>query len=124
MAIIRFSSEEFFELGVRFSGRWSEETLEKTCNATKEERLTDHLYASSKTITEIYRDIQSPDLGEFQIKKPDPVDFLAAFHFLKKHPTKSRQAGFIGCTEKAALVKAWRYLRAFQKLKEKKVSCQ
>ena len=48
-------------------------------------------------------------------------DFLGAFFFLKKYPDKIEQASFLGCTEKAGGVKTWRYVRAIQALKEKKI---
>ena len=69
----------------------------------------------------MFCDIQHPDLGEHQIEKPDAVDFMAAFHFPKKYPTKDAQGGFCGFSGKRGLEKAWKHVRTFQALKEKKV---
>lgn len=89
---------------------------------TRKEKFLDFFYASPKTIKQIFRDIQHQDLGENRIEKPDPCDFLGAFYFLKKYPTKQSQAGFLACSARVALPKAaWQYVRAIQALKEKTI---
>ena len=85
-------------------------------------RLKDFCYASTKTLEDLYRDIQNPELGEFQIKNPNPVDLIHTLYFLKKYPTAHEFSGRSGAgTEKTVLNKAWRYIRAFQALKERKI---
>ena len=66
-------------------------------------------YVNPRTAKEIFWDIQHPDLGEHQIKNPNPGDFLGVLYFLKKYPTKKSQASFIGCSDKHGLPKAWKY---------------
>ena len=79
------------------------------------------LSCSKETMSELFEAIQDPSLGEHRIKKPNPSDFLAGLYFLKIYPKKSGQAGFAGRTEKTGLENAWKYVRAFQALKEQKV---
>jgi DNA polymerase III alpha subunit len=118
--VLRFSKNEFAELGLKVGSNWSHQTIEKS--SYKMNRLKDFYFASPRTMREMFRDIQHADLGKFQINNPTPRDFLAAFYFLKKYPTKISQAAYLEVTEKYGLKKAWRYVYAIQALKEKKVS--
>ena len=70
MVLFSFPEEEFLNLGLATASNWT--NLEKTCLNTKTERFKSFFFASTKTVAELYRDIQHPDLGEHQIKKPDP----------------------------------------------------
>ena len=69
----------------------------------------------------MFEAIQNPELGECRIEEPQPRELLAALHFFLKYPTKIAQAAFLGTSEKPALEKAWRYVRAFQALKKEKI---
>jgi hypothetical protein len=122
MVALRCSKEEFVHLGLRMASNWSEQTIENSSYKINKERMKDFYYASPRTLREIYRDIQHEDLGDCQIKEPSPREFLAAFYFLKKYPTKIAQAALVGVTEKYGLTKAWRYVTAIRALKEKKAS--
>ena len=95
---IKFSKKDFLKLGIALAGNWSDEQVKRMGLTCKLGHFTDRFYADPKTMKEIFRDIQHPDLGEHCIKKPDPIDFLGAFHFLKKYPTKQTQAGFVACS--------------------------
>lgn len=83
--------------------------------------FTDRFYASPKTLKQIFRDIQHPDLNEHRIPEPDLQQFLSTFYFLKKYPTKESQAGFAALSGKHSLLIAWKYVKAIQALKEKKI---
>jgi hypothetical protein len=122
MAILKFSKNDFVQLGLQLASNWSNAAIERCSYTTNKGRMNDFYFASPRTLKEIFRDIQHPDLGKFQIKKPSPREFLAAFYFLKKYPTKIDQAGYLGCNEKYGLQKAWKYVESIQALKEKKVS--
>jgi hypothetical protein len=121
--MVRFSfpPDDFMKIGLELGGNWSEKSLGRTCDKTKKERLAEFFFVSKETMSELFEAIQDPSLGECCIAKPNPLDFLAGLYFLKMYPKKSGQAGFAGCTEKAGLEKAWKYVRAFQALKEQKV---
>jgi hypothetical protein len=67
-------------------------------------------------------DIQDPDLDDARISNPNPRHLLSALYYLKKYPTKHDLAAFLDSTEKTALGRAHRYVKAIQALKEKKVS--
>ena len=123
--MVRFSlpPDEFMVIGLDLGGNWSKKALGRTCERTKEERLAEFFFVSKETMAELFEAIQDKSLGQFCIKKPKPIDFLAALYFLKMYPKKSGQAGFSGYTEKTGLKKAWKYVHAFQALKDKKVSC-
>jgi hypothetical protein len=122
--MVRFSlpPDEFLNIGLRLGGNWSEKSLDRTCQKTKEERLGEFFFVSKETMSELFEAIQDPLLGDSCIEKPNPIDFLAGLYFLKMYPKKSGQAGFAGCAEKDGLKKAWRYVKAFQALKPQKVS--
>lgn len=119
--IIKFSEKDFLQLGLTLGGHWSDEYIAAMGARAIKDHFQDRFYAHPKTITGIFHDIQHEDLGINAIITPDPIDFLGAFYFLKKYPTKLSQSGFLGCSEKYGLVKAWRYVRAIQALKEKKI---
>eukprot|EP00980_Cylindrotheca_fusiformis_P026122 scaffold15422_cov39-Cylindrotheca_fusiformis.AAC.1 len=102
-------------------GNWSDSQIQRMSMKDKEGHFRDRFYAHPRTFREMYRDIQHPDLGERCIKKPNARDFLSAFYFLKVYPTEKSLAGFNGCSNKHGLVKAWKYLRAIQALKGKKI---
>ena len=118
---LQFSKEYFNELGLMLGGNWSDSTISNMSCKARTAYFVDFFYVSPRTATDVYRDIQHPDLGENQIKKPDPRAFLGGLYFLKKYPSKKAQAGFIGCSEKYGLPKAWKYVEAIQALKEKKI---
>ena len=102
-------------------GNWSDSTISNMSCKDRTAYFVDFFYVLPRTAAEVYRDIQHPDLGENQIKKPDPREFLGGLYFLKKYPSKKAQAGFIGSSEKYGLPKAWKYVEALQALKEKKI---
>lgn len=117
---LRFAQEEFATLGLLLAG-YSNNTITSTCQETNDNRLKDFCYAGSKTLCCIYEDIQDPSLGEFRIAKPNPSYLVFALYFLKKYPTAHDFASRCDGTEKTVLSRAWRYIRAIQKLKEKKI---
>ena len=119
--VLQFSSEIFANLGLQLAG-YSEDTIARTCNATNARRLKDFCYAGGESLEQIYQDIQNPNLLEHQITNPNPVDLIHALYFLKKYPTSHEFAGRCGTgTEKTLLNRAWKYIRAIQKLKDKKI---
>ena len=119
--VLRISKKSFESLALQLAG-YSPETINKTCKATNADRLSDFCYAGTKTLKELFNDIQDPLLGEFQIKKPNPSHLVHALYFLKKYPTTHELAGRCGDgTEKTVINRAWRYIRAIQALKEKKI---
>eukprot|EP00957_Ditylum_brightwellii_P168868 12853316-Ditylum_brightwellii.AAC.1 len=69
---------------------------------------------SYETAHKLFHDIQQPDIKDHQIKKLNQSDFLGAMYFLKNYQTKKSQAGFIGCSTKYGLSKAWKYVYAIQ----------
>jgi hypothetical protein len=115
--ISTFSERDFAALGLRLAGF----NLE-TSKATNSNRLKDFCYAGTKSLKQVFRDIQHPDLGESQIQNPNPAELLYALYFLKKYPTAHELAGRrSNGTEKTVLRNAWRYIRAIQALKAKKI---
>ena len=116
-----FGREEFEALGLQLAG-FSEETIARTNRATNTNRLKDFCYAGKKSLEKLYCDIQNPDLGEYQIRNPNPVDLIYSLYFLKKYPTSHELAGRWGTgTEKTVRRKVWTYIHAIQALKEKKI---
>ena len=115
-----YPSDRFFHLGLEMAG-FSHAMIENTCLNTNLERFSSFFFASPETCEHVYRDIQDESIeGCIGLKDPKPERFLLALYFLKKYPTKVAQAAFLGCVEKSALVKTWRYIRAIQALKEKR----
>jgi hypothetical protein len=88
-------------LGLKLFAGFSAQTIERTCAVTtNHERFKDGFNASPKTVEDILRDIQSPDLGDTRITNPKPSLLLPALHFFKKHPTKHGLAAFRDSTLK------------------------
>ena len=117
---IHFPIDDFATLGLLLAG-YSENTITKTCDATNDDRLKDFCYAGAKTFCNLYDDIQDPLLGEFQIARPNPSHLIFALYFLKKYPTAHDLASRCGGTEKTVLTRVWRYIKAIQALKDKKI---
>ena len=116
-----FSEAEFESLALQLAG-FSNETIEKSSKATNANRFKDFCYAGGSTLNSIFEDIQHPNLGENRVKNPSPVDLIHALYFLKKYPTAHEFAGRCGNgTEKTVINRAWKYIRAFQALKRKKI---
>jgi len=119
--IINFSRQEFRELGMHLGSSWNNAQIDRMTEKRRKKYFKDSFFADAKTVKEIFRDIQHPDMGDQRIVKPNPSDLLAAMYFLKKYPTKFALAKYMGCSERYALDKAWKYVFAIQKLKEKKI---
>lgn len=117
---MQLNLEEISMLGLSHAG-FSDEIINKSNKTTNDKRLKDFCYAGSKTISDLLKDIDDPLLGEFRIANPNPSYLIHALYFLKKYPTGHEFAGRCGGTEKTVLVRAWRYIRAIQALKEKKI---
>ena len=118
--VLLFPEEHYASLGLQLAG-YSQNTIERTCKATNENRLKDFCYAGTKTISNLFRDIQDHCLGEFRIVKPDPLHLICALNFLKKYPTAHALAARFDGTEKTLLGRVWKYVKAIQALKEKKI---
>jgi hypothetical protein len=74
-------SKEFLALIALQIAGYSNELIAKSCKATNANRLKDFCYASPKTIQDILKDFQDPSLGEFCIKKPNPLHLIQALYF-------------------------------------------
>ena len=119
--VFQYSRKDFSYLALKLAG-FHRETIEKTCKKTNQRRMKDFCYAGSKTLNQLFRDIQNPELNELQIKNPNPADLIHALYFLKKYPTAHEFAARSGCgTEKTVISRAWRYIKAIQGLKKKKI---
>ena len=105
--IIHFSKKEFLHLGVSLGSSWGIDQIDRMTEKRRRRYFNDSFFADAKTVKEIFRDIQHPDMGDKRIANPSPVDLLAALYFLKKYPTKFTLAKYMGCSERHALDKAW-----------------
>jgi hypothetical protein len=121
MVVLRFSSNEFYFLGLELAG-FTPYTIRRNEKKMNLERFKDSFYASPQTVENMFADIQDEDLGESRISKPDPIYLLLGLFYLKKYPTKHALAAFLDSTEKTVLAWAKCYVKAIQALKEKKVS--
>ena len=118
MALLRYSSQEFQVLGLRLSG-FSSQTINRNGSKINNDRFQDKFYVCTKTALEVFEAIQIP--GPHCISKPDPQDFLLCLYYLKKYPTKHELAGFVDISEKTALGKVEKYVKAIQALKSRKI---
>ena len=119
--MVKFSKKDFLHLGISLGGHWSQDQVHRMSKTAKKDYFKSFYFASPLTMKEIFEDIQHPDLGQDQIAMPDPTDFMSAFYFLKQYPKKVEQGGFLGLSGKHGLAKAWKYVRAIQALKVKKI---
>jgi hypothetical protein len=94
MALLRFSPDEFLQLGLQLAG-FKPSRVESTGPSTNGDRFKDAYYACPTSVNDIFLAIQSPALGERRISNPCPHDLLLAFFFLKKYSTKYSLAAFI-----------------------------
>ena len=115
-----FPEEHFTALALQLAG-FSNKTIARTCKATNNRRLKDFCYAGTKTLSNIFQDIQDQSLCEFCIPRPDPLYLVYSLYFLKKYPTTHELAARCDGTEKTVLAMVWKYIRAIQALKEKKI---
>ena len=121
MIVVNLPAAEFGVLALQLAG-YSGRTIERSSAKTNTHRLKDFCYAGEATLEQLFRDIQSPDLAEFQVRNPNPIELVHALYFLKKYPTVHELAARCNNgTEKTVLGKAWRYVEAIQALKEKKI---
>ena len=121
MVVQSLSKKAFTLLALQLAG-YGIEFIGKTCKETNNNRLKDFCFVSAKTLRDIFQDIQHPSLNELQIKNPDSSHLIYALYFLKKYPTAHELAArCTDGTEKTVLKRAWRYIRAIQGLKEKKI---
>jgi hypothetical protein len=118
--MVECTQDELRLLALHLAG-FDGETIARTNRAMNDLRLKDFCYAGTATIHNLLRDIQDPALGKFCIQKPNPSHLLYALYFLKKYPTAHALAGKCNQTEKTVLDRAWRYVRAIQALKERKI---
>ena len=119
--IIDIPKEQFEMLGLQLAGH-SIETIQETCKRTNDNRLEDYCYAGAATLRDLFRDIQDPTLGAFTISKPDPAKLIYALYFLKEYPTAHDFAARCVCgTGETVLESAWRYIKAIQAVKSKKI---
>jgi len=121
MAIINFSAADFGVLALELAG-YSDAMITKTSERTNNRRLEDFCGVGTQTLEQLFQDIQSPDLGDFRVKRPSPIEVVHALYFLKKYPTiYGLAARCNNGTEKTVLGKAWMYVGAIQALKEIKI---
>ena len=119
--MVLLSNKAFELLALQLAG-YNNEVTGKTSTETNKDRLKDFCFVSTKTLCDLFKDIQHPTLNELQIQKPNPSHLIYALYFLKKYPTVHELAA--RCrdgTEKTVLKRAWRYIHAIQALKEKKI---
>ena len=118
--ILSFPPQEFQTLGLQIAG-YSPETIKKTSETTNQKRLKDFCYAGPQTMSDLYVGIQDASIGEHSICKPTPTNLVYALYFLKKYPTAHELSSRCNATEKTALLRVWKYVRAIQALKRKKI---
>ena len=117
----KISKKEFSLLGLQQAG-YSIESIQKSSRAENNKRLKDYCYATTNTLSSLFLDIQDPTLNEFCIHKPNPSHLISALYFLKKYPTIHELAARCGTgTEKTMMNRVWRYVKAIQALKTKKI---
>ena len=117
---LKFSKEHLATLILQLAG-FSLDTIARTNQATNDRRLKDFCYVGVNTIYDLLNNIQDESLGNYRIKTPNPTHLIFALYFLKKYPTAHEFAGKCNSTEKTVLSRSWRYVRAIQALKEKKI---
>ena len=87
--MIEITEEYLVMAGLDMVSNWGLDTICETDNLTNLGRMKNFFFASPKTLKTMFEAIQESHLGENQICCPNLKDFLCAFYFLKKYPTKT-----------------------------------
>jgi hypothetical protein len=120
---IRLTPAEFACLGLSLAG-FNEYRQKSSNTATNLERFRGSYGASPETCAAVFEDLQTTNIADAHMTKPNPRDFLMTFNWMKTYKTENQLAGHFGCVEKTARKWIWEYTGRIRALKEQKVSLQ
>jgi hypothetical protein len=120
MVLIRLSEAEFLELGLSHAG-FDAIKQQRTRPVDNVRRFRGWYGAGPKTCSQIFIDLQTSDIQQARIKKPDGKKLLLALCWMKTYNTEPVLAGIFNANEKTARNWLWTYAGAIQALKHQKV---
>jgi hypothetical protein len=112
-----FTSEEFLHLGLKILGFDPRES--KIANLR---RYKASFAASPETLESIFRDLQSTNIDDARVEKPNPRHLLMAINWLTNYESQEVIAGTFKCDEKTVSKWSWFYTQKICALKGAKVS--
>jgi hypothetical protein len=120
MVLIALSPAEFQQLGLELVG-FNEEWQDKTCQATNLRRFRAIFGPSPETCSQMFEDLQTTNIEEARVVKPNPAYFMMSLNWLRTYKTEEEMAGQWGLIEQTVRDKVWKYTFAMAALKEAKV---
>jgi DDE superfamily endonuclease len=115
--LLNVSPQHMMQLGLQLGG------LKPTNEKSNEERFRALYGIGAKTASEIFKDIQTEDIGDAKIQKADPTYFLTMLYWARGYGNSHRVCGACKINSRTTFQKhSWAYLSAVQALKETKVS--
>ena len=115
------SAADILELGLHFAG-FEQHRCQRTCMTTNLRRFRGHFGVGPEAFSAIFADLQTTNIVEARIDKPNPSHFFMAMNWLRAYKIEEQLAGGSKVTEKTARKWIWKYTEAVQALKAAKVS--
>jgi hypothetical protein len=121
MPVLVFPANEIEKLGLYYSG-YDDKRQDAALPETNLNRFRDSYGALPQSCSQMLRDIQAEDMGEFRILKPNVIHLLLCLCWLNTYHTESQMAGMFKVAENTVCKWCWKNAKAIQALKSKKVS--
>lgn len=120
MVLIKISSKKFLKLGLELVG-YDAKRQHRTRTATNVVRFRSNFGAGPKTCRAIFRDLQTTEIEEARIDKPNYFYFLVALNWLKTYKKEGVMAGHFKRDEKTLRENIRVYVKAVQALAAEKI---
>jgi hypothetical protein len=118
--VVHISAADFLAIGLDvagFNGRQANRSAK-----TNKRRFLGHYGVTPESCSKIFDDLQTTQIPEARISKPDVDNFLMGLCWLKTYPIEEESAGKFKVVEKTARKHVWKYVNAIAALKGQKVS--
>jgi hypothetical protein len=119
--VVEVNADEMLVVGLNCMGFVPERIMRHSDN-TKMSHFECAFGVNANISCMVFHDIQTRDVGEYQIRKPKVAHFLLALHCLKRYPIEQLSSGIFGYHEDTVRKWVWKYCSAIQALKPYKVS--
>jgi hypothetical protein len=117
--VFRLTTEQFLELGLETIVGFDHS---RTCQPTVLRRWHAYYGASPETCAQLFYDLQTTQVQDARVERPDPYEFLIAFYWLKGNETDEKLAGQFKMDEKTARKWKWYYVHRISAMTAQKVS--
>lgn len=119
MPLLTLSPDQWLRIGLQLVG--FDVDRRNVCRRTKMERFIAHFGARPETVNAMYVDMQTTNIPEAFVQKPNVCYFLMALNWLKSYSTETVMAGRFKKDEKTVRKYIWKYSRHVSALIDLKV---